>query len=67
MVAGVLQTLDSTDRTLVIEGFPSGNSVLDANRHLCVAQSIQPGNAGEVVSRQLGEAFYAIDLHLSTA
>ena len=34
MVAGVLLALGSSGRPMVIEGFPSGQAVLDANTHL---------------------------------
>jgi hypothetical protein len=34
MVAGVLLALGSSGRPMVIEGFPSGQAVLDANQHI---------------------------------
>jgi hypothetical protein len=49
MVAGVLLALGSSGRPMVIEGFPSGQAVLDANGHL-----IPRPHLGEVAQQVTG-------------
>jgi len=51
MVAGVLLALGSSGRPMVIEGFPSGQAVLDANAHLLNKKPPMLGNIGQVVTK----------------
>jgi DNA helicase HerA-like ATPase len=51
MVAGVLLALGSSGRPMVIEGFPSGQAVLDANTHLLNKQPPLLSNIGQVVTK----------------
>lgn len=50
MVAGVLLALGSSGRPMVIEGFPSGQAVLDANTHLLNKQAPFLSNIGKIVT-----------------
>ena len=50
MIGGVLLALGSSGRPMVIEGFPSGQAVLDANGHLMARRSPLRGNIGNVVT-----------------
>jgi len=51
MVAGVLLALGSSGKPMVIEGFPSGQAVLDANQHLINRhQTPRLGSIGQAVT-----------------
>lgn len=51
MVGGVLLALGSSGRPMVIEGFSSGQAVLDANKHLLVRQPSTLSGIGEIVTQ----------------
>lgn len=51
MVAGVLLALGSSGRPMVIEGFPTGEAILEVNKHLLKKE--EPpllSNIGEVIT-----------------
>lgn len=50
MVAGVLLALGSSGRPMVIEGFPSGENILEINSHLLNKEPPLLGNIGEIVT-----------------
>jgi len=49
MVAGVLLALGSSGKPMVIEGFPSGQAVIDANAHLVSRPAPRLGSVGQEV------------------
>ncbi len=50
MIGGVILALGSSGRPMVIEGFASGQAILDANRHLITRRPPLLGNVGNVVT-----------------
>lgn len=50
MVGGVLLALGSSGRPMVIEGFPSGQAVLNANKHLTKKSAPTLSSIGQVVT-----------------